>query len=292
MSRTFKSVALIVVLMIPFSLIIPYLALYIYRYITPGDSTVKSSIVQEQYSNAFNSTCAIHVRGGSATGILLNTGYILTARHVIDADDNNVISNEERSVRVSFIADASRVHTGTVIYASAGESDFAIVATATKPNRAGVKLISNLDYEKVLAGAKLFAIGRSMGQDPPHLTSGIRSTDNHKLRDRAALSIFFGNSGGGVFEEEGGMLIGLANHIHIYRGIMVPSWAEYIPAPVIRNELRIVGLSGTVDQWEYNSNGDLLYIVIILLGGAICVFAIFQQLYLCQELRRMRRNNA
>lgn len=279
MNKTFKKALILLAITVPFSLLIPYVALNLYGYITLGGVPVKSIPVQKQYQKAFKSTCGIHTSGGTGTGILLNTGYILTAKHAVDVNHNGRIDRQERKIQVKFHSLAS-THAGTIIYASNNNADFVVVIVPGAP-KSDIKLMSNKDYKNVLAGAPLFAIGRSMGQDPPHFTKGIRSTDNKAVRDRAAISIFYGNSGGGIFDEESGELIGLANRIQIFRGMMTPSWAEYIPPDVIRHELGKIGLGPAVDLPEKPSSRNIhLY---SLLGVLIVTYVLVRR-------RRLRKN--
>lgn len=248
----FKKVAALLALL----LVIPYVTLNLYGYITIGGVPVKPIPVAPQYENAFDNTCAVYTEEGGATGICLDTGFILTSRHVVDLNSDGDLDWNERFVRVEFYSDVAEVHTAIVLHVSKGESDFAVI-TAPHKNHSGVKLMSDADYEHIAAGMPIFAIGRSGGMNPPHFTDGIKSTDlEEELLDRAAITIFYGNSGGGLFDEASGELIGLAARIRYKNNQLIPNWAEYSPADVIRKELKEVGLGHVVDKpqtpvWPY-----------------------------------------
>jgi len=179
MNKMFKRIPVLLALTIPFSIFLPYIGLNLYDYITTDVVSEKQPLVIDKYQNAFDATCGIHTKNGNATGVLLNTGFILTAMHVVDNNKNGIVDMNEERIRVRFDSIAS-VHTGTIIYGSQ-KSDLAVVVIPNAPI-SNIRLMSNEDYEGVLAGAPLFAIGRSLGRDPPHFTKGIRSTDPSLIR--------------------------------------------------------------------------------------------------------------
>jgi hypothetical protein len=213
------------------------------------------------YSDAYEATVGVFPKQyifstlspGSGTGVLLDTGFILTAKHVVDTNDDGFIDQWEKQVQVKFYSPIASVHTATVVSDPLTiwkyRGDFAFLAIENPPE-SKIRLINDEDYKQIKFGDKLFAIGRS-NAELPHLTLGVRSTDTMDRLHRASLPIYYGNSGGGVFSSETGELVGIAAEISLgdwdrnYE--VVPSWSMYVPATMIREHANGLGLPNLTD---------------------------------------------
>jgi len=139
---------------------------------------------------AVNATCKVDEVG---TGVLLETGYVLTARHVIGED---VIERTRKNVLLQFYGDAiGDVHTASVHYTSPS-IDFSILKvdlTKCGYPHIGVKLSTAIP----LVGEDVYTIGASLGE--PFSISTGQLGEGDSIGPRTSCYISKGNSGGGVF---------------------------------------------------------------------------------------------
>lgn len=270
--------------------------------------TEKPQFINEGVIDSILATCRIDAGTGSGSGVLLDTGYILTAAHVVDRNNNEVLELNERSVIIEFFDDfgiVSSVHNGRVVCISGDERiDFAIIEIPEKI-KSKIKLVE--DYVRV--GDKLYTVGCPKGRTP-HITFGHKSTDDYGIQSRASLDSYFGGSGGGIYIsnlEVVGVMRGIGVHkriahttasivvgegdkakLHFILGQasyfdVIPSWTEYISAYHIMNSLEDKNLLFVViaDSEEL----DLTYVkwaLITLLqvaGVLLCVFVLRKQIF-------------
>lgn len=217
------------------------------------------SIINKEVRSAFNATCKVRAHGSIGTGTLLDTGYILTAKHVIDANNNGDIELRERAVKVQFFGDKPIIVEATVV-AAGKYLDFAIL----EPH---CPMKSDIQFSKStpLIGDKIFTIGMTRG-DNPHITSGFISAPSmNDGNPRASCFISFGNSGGGIFDSskrlvgvinaifmndvrgwaynQNGMRIAMTRHLDQLNQV-----ALYVPIDLIRNELVFKNVSILIDS--------------------------------------------
>jgi len=220
--------------------------MFTYEILTPPDAPTFH--VEEEYEDQFAATCAVVTsadtnisRGG--TGILLNNGKILTAKHVVDADQNGTIEFGERDVLLKFYYPEEFSLTGRVVYAPPGRLrvargfDFVVIQPDISM-RSNIKLASVEDHLSVGAGAEIYTVGRT-NVEQLHITFGNQSTKvvGPFKYDRTTLKIWYGNSGGGVFNREDGQLLGVMI-IKNDAGPFGPQlWSGYMGATDIRFHL-------------------------------------------------------
>jgi hypothetical protein len=159
----------------------------------------KTPIQGDGIRNTFNATCI--VGNGSAklgliipmgTGIVLDTGFILTARHVVDINGNNKLEANERDLVVQF--KYGGLHPVRVAYF--GKKDFALLMPDLDFSlRPSVKASRR---NSVLA-EKIHTVGATAGQSL-HVTTGHISMP-YGGRGRASCYISGGNSGGAIVDE-------------------------------------------------------------------------------------------
>lgn len=186
------------------------------------------------------------------SGILLSDGiHVITNRHVIDRNKNLVIDEDEKSVTCTFFNKKSRKNTisdAKVIWAASLEHfreltlDLAVIKLPEKVG-AGVKLMSIRDYKNLAVGHSIYAIGCPGGKIPPHITFGGQSSQFQPHLQRAGISVWFGNSGGGIFSARSGELLGIVSKLHRDgNGHIIPEWTEYISVERIIPCLQNLGL--------------------------------------------------
>lgn len=134
---------------------------------------------------------------GMGTGVLLDTGYILTAGHVVDRDGDGAIDEDERVVNLVFGLETAK---GAVIYLSK-KQDFAVVMPIEKVDRLGISVTK--EYLKV--GDTVYAIGATGGH-PISIAKGMIVANGYRGMSRASCAISGGNSGGGIFDSRGELL--------------------------------------------------------------------------------------
>jgi S1-C subfamily serine protease len=270
---------------------------------------ISQTRVEADYVKQFRATCAVvnskstnvPPRSGG-TGVLLNTGYILTAQHVVDSNNNGKIDGKERIVKLVFYYPKYKEIKGEVVLINnkplrlnGKMADFAVI----KPEediKSEIRLISRDNYELFGVGKPIFTVGRMNG-DFPHLTVGNKSYPiGENNVDRGNLDIWHGNSGGGVYSKDTGELIGLCSTIRKRGGwgggFPIPGWMEYCDANQVRGYLEVSG-----DTKYINAPYEPLLTVkskMLILFGAITLFGAgyaFRE-NISAVLRKLRRTNA
>lgn len=238
------------------------LALLLVLFIGCGKQDVKASH-NRHYDNALKATVAIYPNShllmpwrapGSGTGVLLNSGFIITSKHVVDVNYDGFIDQFERTVRVRFFYPNRKTVDGRIVFDPVGawriSNDFVFISISNPPH-SPIKFMDLNKYQNFLPGDGLFAIGLSNGTEPPHLTRGLKSTNTNTKLDRAALSIYFGNSGGGIFSEETGELLGIATKVEVDSSPgayeLVPEWTEYESVANIKSVTTAYGVPFLTD---------------------------------------------
>ncbi len=249
--------------------------------------------VNESIRRAFNATCKIETNGSVGTGVLLDTGYIITAAHLIDLNSNGKIDFNEKIVNVKFYGDkAMTIKARSVFIGRQNSYDFAMLEPL-------VKIVSDISIAKVtpLYGDEMFTVGMTRGFGP-FVTKGYHSW-NRGFSGRASMFIHQGNSGGGVFSENQtvhGVVVrtvfskeiapvrvmvpmqtkGGIRLVHAYGDARylnhLALWCEYVNIKTIRKRLGNRGLLFLAEiQEEYNPF-DWTYIKMItqILGVIAC----------------------
>lgn len=185
--------------------------------------------------------CRIKTKEGySGSGYALQNLNVLTAKHVVDENEDNLISDSERNVKVYLGND---VLNGTVVWPNSGsitKLDVAVVRVGSL--RHFVDKIPHVELSKTEPefGAELFYIGFPCDSSRPHLLVGFQSAPSDDYGDhRASLLSWPGSSGSIILDSKTGDIVGVltAGMTVPPYGLFVPDWAEYVPASALKKEL-------------------------------------------------------
>ena len=150
---------------------------------------------EDDMRTSFESTCVVESKegGGMGSGTMLNTGYILTAAHVIDIDMDGLLESDQRTRTVVFFGNQYKA---SLAYIDT-ENDFAFL----KPlERIPVKGVS-VSKDGHALGDKVYAIGATGGH-PLNISPGLILSPGMSGSPRASCYVSVGNSGGGIFDSK------------------------------------------------------------------------------------------
>lgn len=203
----------------------------------------------------FASTCAVTTDGDVlGSGVMLKSGYVITNKHVVDLNRDATIQDSEKKYTLKFYYPYEVEYEGEVILTSEGghpfgpapEFDIAIIKIKNPPSD-GADLASDKEYWNVPVGDRIYTIGNSDGETPPHITEGMLSFPSDNKFGRSSAPIFFGNSGGGIYRGSTHRLLGINTRIRLKRTFIVPGWSFFTTAPTIT---RFLALKNRLDILE------------------------------------------
>jgi S1-C subfamily serine protease len=163
---------------------------------TAGISGIHSSI-----SPAYNATYAIIKRGNIiGTAVLLENGYLITAGHVVDDNNNQQLEDHEKNVTIhSFVTnEATQCHVVAFGNVTNPEADYLDIAVLHP--RDTLRSNVRLDAQDKPLGLPAFTIGMT-GGSPPSITDGRINFPLNDTFGRTSVPIYGGNSGGGLFSD-------------------------------------------------------------------------------------------
>lgn len=153
----------------------------------------KTPTQEDLIRNTFNATCTVDSLpfNGYGTGVLLDTGYVLTAAHIVDGDMDKKLTPDERNCVLGF---RFGLVPGRVVFI--GKSDFAIIEPFIDLRKYSSLTASNR-VERL--GEQIYTVGAMDGRSP-HVTGGFISLPEHNM-SRASCFISGGNSGGAIISQ-------------------------------------------------------------------------------------------
>lgn len=167
------------------------------------------------------------------SGVILDTGYVLTNMHVVDVNRDGVISDAEKDV-VLKLYNGEDVDATVVRYGAFELPDIAILYAKGKKLKSSARLATEKDLKRMRFGDPVFGVGFPASEFPSHIVSGVLSLSQSDFI-RTSTPIYFGNSGGGLFLASNNLLIGINTRVRVDRGTIVPSWSESVSAKTIRD---------------------------------------------------------
>ncbi len=206
----------------------------------------------------FSSVCGISTESALmrelnfGSGILLSDGmHVITNMHVIDRNKDAKITEDEKSISCTFLNSRNRPDTISnckVIWTPGLQHfrnlilDLAIIKLPHKV-AGGVRLMPINTFRSIPLGHSVYAIGCPGGKLPPHITFGTQSSQFQPQFSRAGISVWFGNSGGGVFSAQSGECMGIVSKLNRDgNGHIIPEWTEYITVERIIPCLKELGI--------------------------------------------------
>jgi len=205
--------------------------------------------------NAYHSTCKISGELGAGTGILLDTGYVLTAGHVVDKNFDGKLQLEELECQVEFFApNTAQIITGTVImigdYINDSSQDVAVIALPLGSPVGSVSLISSETYGLLPYGEDVFTLGCPRSKSPKLFSGLLEYSDIDSNIARASFTSIMGNSGGGVYSSNGSLIGIITENFGYYTDEPV---SMLVPIPVEGGMIMMMG-QGQVLQTHYAPN--------------------------------------
>ncbi len=163
--------------------------------------------------NAYDSVCKISSISADGSGVLLDTGFVLTAAHVVDSNENGKIDYDELTCKVEFFKPGiAQVFTGTVLfvgdYLNNPSHDVAIMALPSGSPRGSISLVSSETFAAINYGDEIFTLGCPRGKSPKIFSGLFEYQDSESVLARGSFTSIMGSSGGGVYTN-GGQLIGI-----------------------------------------------------------------------------------
>lgn len=209
----------------------------------------------QKVNGAYHSTCKINTSVGAGSGVLLDTGYILTAAHVVDANGNGTLEYEELDCTAEFFKPGiGKIFSGTVVfmgnYLKDSSQDIAVIALPKDSPRGTISLVSSQTFIDVNYGDEIFTLGCPRGKSPKLFSGLLEYPDEDSNIARGSFSSIMGNSGGGVYTSDGKLI-----------GIIVENFAYFtssqimmmVPFPVEGGMAMAMG-SGETVQVNYAPN--------------------------------------
>lgn len=158
-----------------------------------------NSSENNRFQNSYNAACAVKDRNMEiiGSGCLLDNGLVITAAHVIDTNDDDIIEADEKILNVEFgtglITTAIVVQFGLPNFV---RMDYALLEITERPKCNGLRITEEVPK----LGDNLYLISCPDGQEL-QLTSGLYTgRGNHD--SICSVPIFPGSSGGAIFNEK------------------------------------------------------------------------------------------
>lgn len=250
--------------------------------------------------DALYATCKVinNESGIRGTGVVLKTGYIITAAHCVDANINDVVEDDEKDITVEFFDNGTWSQDADIMFC--GKFDTYDIAILRVPNPPESDVVL---ADAVAFGDRVYAIGCTNGYNP-NISEGRVSTDADGLA-RAGLSVWQGNSGGGLWtnsQKLAGIVVrvGMAttysfvdilipseegayfsrNHIQVHHPLA--NWCAYVPTETIKYQLDKKGLTFLYEVQEEEFSINKYYILMLLeIAGVLAGVWFFRKHVLC-----------
>jgi hypothetical protein len=186
------------------------------------------SMVNEDIESAYKSICQVSDDDNYASGVLLESGYVLSAAHAIDRNEDGEIDDEEKHVRlnfssIGFVTTATAVAVPSTFEQEFEGLDIALLKPEKKVPLKGSRLLTDIEYEALKIGEPVTAMGLMNNDIPPNITQGnLVAINPFSNRHRCSTTIYYGSSGGGVFTKDN-ELVGISVAVRLGEvGLTIP----------------------------------------------------------------------
>lgn len=243
-------------------------AVLLLRVILPADKIINKA-------DYLSSACRIKTpEGYSGSGYVLPNLSVLTAKHVVDENDDRLISDSERNVRVILGNDVLK---GTVVWPSSNsitKLDIAVIRVNSLRHFADKIQHIELAPHEPKFGDELFYIGFPADTQRPHLLVGFQSAPSDDFGDhRASILAWPGSSGSALLDSKNGNLVGILTSGMTVPpfDMFVPDWAEYIPAAALKKELPSWVFAPKPKIDNHLSLDEMFFIAMMAMGALMLI---------------------
>lgn len=264
---------------------------------------IDTSRVELSKRASVNAACLIVKDNHTGSGVLLESGYVLTAAHVVGHPEDE----EERAVTLIFYGDIRRTFKGRVAYVSE-EHDFAFVEPLSIDFTSTIKLATVAP----LVGTNIYTVGAPLGK-PLLISPGIIGEGLDGV-GRTVCHIVWGNSGGGVFDSKTNVLYGILNRVdtihaagqfrtfvpsgpdtlvavqgHFQFKLPIFAMSMYVPAEAMENELvakNILGMLRAPKQ-QWIAPDEIVWWSMVAITIAQCVTVLVISVWLARVSAKM-----
>jgi len=162
-------------------------------------------VLHESIRSSYDNICMITTSNSVASGVLLESGYILTAAHVVDQNMDGVLDDNEKHLKAHFASIDMEVEIEALAMGDLtwDDLDVAVLKPAQEIPLNGTRLMTDEEYQSLKIGTPISAIGMTNAVSPANISDGrIVNLDPDEHGHWSSASVFFGNSGGGAFVED------------------------------------------------------------------------------------------
>jgi S1-C subfamily serine protease len=186
-----------------------------------------------RYQRALQASVRINAKSEVGSGIVIFNGrrgsrerletYILTAFHVIK-DNLATKRSVEQPIDIDFYKDGQRVQTARArIVESETQQDLALLRVTSEVIAQPAMMAKTKALNAVVMFSKVLAIGCPLGYSPMPTHGEVTSTSKVFGQQNFWMinaPTIFGNSGGGVFDDKSGALLGVLIRIAAYKNVI------------------------------------------------------------------------
>lgn len=262
-------------------------------------------LVHPNIDTSYQSIAYLETETMVCSGVLLKSGYVLTASHCIDRNHNGIVDDDEKFMEVGFTDNngVTFITTATVVAINYlqrfGDLDLAVLKLEEQPPIEGVELLTTDEYNQLMIGTEVLIMGMTNGEKPANITKGLITAMDDPHNHRSSAAVYLGNSGGGVFIVNK-KLIGIMSKVGVDQALLrlpifngetisgsfrisytryLSNVSRYVPAPAIRAFIENEGLSDQVFPVSFWFKPEFQYFLLVVLANLTMVLGVFRVTY-------------